>query len=125
MEENVPAKISGNDKTEKANVTVKTWTPAEKRIRALKSLFTWWGIALVCVFIPLAHFILVPLFFIVGIIMPLSAYNKKSMITGGEGTCPFCSKPFKVAAAPDRWPLQDICENCHRHVRIEKSPFLH
>lgn len=116
----VRARIIGKDKEELADVYVQTYTPAQKKIRALKSFSIWWGIALVSALIP-PHVLWPPLFGIIGIIIPVSVHGKKSVILGGNGKCPYCSKEFEIARNADRWPMDDICSSCHRHVRVEKA----
>lgn len=48
-------------------VTVQEFGKDERVRRALGGLGKWWGIALLAVFIPVAHFILVPSFLLYGI----------------------------------------------------------
>lgn len=117
----VPASIVGRERAEHAEVYVQTWTSSQRRIRALKSLALWWGLAFVSIFIPILHFVLVPVFLGAGLIIPCVVLGKNSVILGGQGTCPYCSRPFRIARSANRWPLQDICEFCHRHVRIERQ----
>jgi len=44
-------------------VIIKSWSARERKLRAVKFLAGSWLIAIVTVFIPIAHFFLVPLFF--------------------------------------------------------------
>jgi hypothetical protein len=115
------AVIIGLDKKQLAEVFLVHWTAKERRIRALRSFALLWGLAALSILIPIAHFFLVPLFFICGLIIPFATYRKESVVLGGIGKCPWCTEEFEVAATADRWPLQDICTACHRHVRIEKT----
>src|SRR6476661_6597993 len=47
----------------------------ERTRRALKVLGIFWGLAIACVFVPILHFILVPLFTLVGIWLALRAFR--------------------------------------------------
>ncbi len=114
------AKILGKDKSCPAEIFIKSWTPTQLKFRAIKSLCTWWGLALLSILIPIAHFFLVPMFLLLGLVFPFITYGKSSVILGGLGTCPYCDKPFEIAQAPNRWPMNDICSDCSRHVKIEK-----
>src|SRR5438874_13795365 len=50
-----------------ATVMVVSYERAQRVQRALRGLATWWGAALVSVLIPIAHFVLVPSFFLYGV----------------------------------------------------------
>jgi len=121
----VSAKIVGRNGDQaifkSAEVYVRHWTQKEKALRTIKSFTVWLMIAIISVFIPILHFILVPIFLLACLIFTFSAYSKSSIVVGGLGTCPYCNKPFDVASADNRWPLSDVCSSCHRHVQIEKN----
>ena len=117
----IPVEITGNHRKEPATVKLERWSPRQRKIRGLKSLGLWWGLAVLSVAIPILHFLLVPLFFALGLVLPFVAMRRQSIVLGGKGTCPYCSKPFTIARQPDRWPLQDICTACNRHVTIFKQ----
>lgn len=97
------------------------WKSGERKWRALKTLVIVWGLAILAIFIPIAHFFLVPLLLILGPILAASAYGQRSVILGGEGTCPQCGKPVEIVRAKDAWPLQDICSDCGQNVIIQKK----
>ncbi len=104
-----------------ATVYIQTWSRSQRQMRALKALGIWWGVAIISVLVPIAHFILVPLFFLVGLIAPIFAYFRESIVLGGIGTCPICEEPFEIVRSLDIWPLTDICSHCHNHVTVEKT----
>ncbi|MBX7144158.1 MAG: hypothetical protein K1X79_06885 [Oligoflexia bacterium] len=111
--------IGGSNRTQGV-VNLQSWTPRQRLARSLKAMGACWGIALVCLFIPILHFILVPILFLAGLIVQPLYMKQSSRVLGGQGTCPFCAADFDVAATADRWPLRDICAKCHRHVQIVK-----
>ncbi|EKD42398.1 MAG: hypothetical protein ACD_73C00177G0001 [uncultured bacterium] len=90
-------------------------------MRAIKFLGICWGLAIFSVFIPLAHFILVPGFFLGGIAGCAFYYQQQNQNLGGTGTCPDCKQFFKIEKSALTWPLEDVCAHCHVHVKIEKS----
>src|SRR5436309_10396043 len=48
----------------RGTVTIQAFNREQRWRRALAGLGKWWGIALLSVFIPVAHFLLVPSFFV-------------------------------------------------------------
>ncbi len=117
---NVEVELVGVNHREPATVEVQMWGLPQRRLRCLRTLGIWWGLALVSIAVPILHFILVPLFLLIGLVAAPVAMQRKSMVLGGKGRCPFCAEPFVIVAHPDRWPLRDICTACHRHVSIER-----
>ena len=74
---------------------------------------------LLAAFIPGLHFILVPLGLLTTLILPFVVYGRSGKIIGGLAICPYCEKEFPVASRPERYPFDEICNFCHRHMRIE------
>src|SRR5579871_1416321 len=106
-------------------VRVQVW---DKKARTRRMLKTWGGCWLAALFfvpIPIAHFVLVPGFFFGGLVAAVYISGQKSVVLGGQGTCPSCGKPLKIVRGPDRWPLSDMCSECQAMVTIEKSPPAH
>lgn len=100
-------------------IRIQEWNAQQRMMRALKVGGACWGFALVSVILPLAHFVLVPGFFIAG---PIAAYfllNQKSMILGGSGICPHCKKHMSIVRSALRFPLSDVCDHCKHGVSIE------
>ena len=95
------------------------WDRAARLLRAAKAWAVLWGLAVVSVLIPVAHFILVPAFFIAGPIAAFRRFRQESGILGGEGLCPACGGRIVIEAHADDWPLFDICGVCRASVRIE------
>lgn len=100
-------------------VRVKRWSPRERALRAIKVGGACWALAVVSVFVPAAHFILVPLFLVAG---PIAAYftaRTLSSVLGGSAKCPACGGAFVIAGAREQWPLEDVCAACHTQVVID------
>jgi len=80
-----------------------------------------WGLGLVAIFIPLLHFVLVPLLIIAG---PFAFYwvaGQEQIILGGKGECPECQREFEIARSPVKWPLSDLCNHCRSQLNIEPA----
>ena len=116
----VQVKIKYDELETRGEVRVKHFSRQERLRRALKFLGILWGLAAVSVLFPLAHYVLVPGFFIAGIVVPLNIYSTHSVILGGQGLCPKCSAPLVIARSGHIWPLTDVCTQCQVNVVVEQ-----
>jgi hypothetical protein len=105
-------------KSSPGKVYIQSWTKSERLKRSFKFWGFIWLLALISVFLPGAHFFLVPTFLIAGPIVARYIFKQESMVTGGETICPQCSKPLPIAKGPDIWPLDDLCSLCQTHVTL-------
>jgi hypothetical protein len=87
--------------------------------RALKGLGTFWAAALGSVFIPVAHFLLVPSFGLYGIYTFFQRVRADQIAVKVEGTCPDCGRAQKFDTG-GRWsvPRTVACRYCQRSLRI-------
>jgi len=102
-----------------ATVTIRAFDHRERVRRAIKGLATFWGAALASVFIPVAHFLLVPSFVLYGAYTFFERLGARQVATAAEGTCPDCGKTQKLDTG-GRWKVpRDIsCRYCQRALRI-------
>lgn len=100
-------------------VQIQTWDPQAQMKRAVKAGLACLGAAVVSVFLPLAHFVLVPGFLLASPFVFFFILKQESVVLGGKGTCPECQKPFDIVRSPNRFPMSDLCSHCKRPVRIE------
>lgn len=100
---------------------IEFFNPAQKTQVAIKKLAIFWGIALLCVLIPVFHFVLVPLFFFLGFYFARRGYKAEGQVLGGETTCPHCHTQVIIKKQELNWPITEICQGCARVVRIEKA----
>ena len=92
----------------------------EQRVRrAFAGLGKWWGVAVLCVFIPVAHFVLVPTFLAYGLWQFFQRLGTAELATDARGTCPDCGTEQTLDLAP-RWraPQPVTCRQCHRGLRL-------
>jgi hypothetical protein len=102
----------------RATATVLTQTAGQRLARTGAALGLCWGLALAGLFIPVAHFILVPTFVIAGIVTFRRAREDRRLIEV-RGPCPRCGgeQQFKVGGrfAPER---TFDCPICHNNVTM-------
>ncbi len=112
------ARFTENQDSE-GTVVIQYWKPRDRLLRSIKLSAICFGMAGVAVFIPGLHFILVPGLLLASPIIGFFTYGQQSAVIGGEGTCPACQSPFKVAKGSSQFPLNDLCTNCQRTIKIE------
>lgn len=118
----IPVKLSTQlNNTSNGHVYYREWTAKDKTQRAFKVLGTLWALATLSVFIPIAHFVLVPLFFISGPIAFAIVFNRENVILGGVAECPDCKQIFDIAKSKVDWPLKDICSLCYHQLTITNN----
>ena len=101
------------------NVTIHAFDREERLRRAFAGLGKWWGVALLSVFIPVAHFVLVPSFLAYGGWQFFQRLGTAELATEALGTCPDCGAEQALELAP-RWraPQPVTCRQCHRGLRL-------
>jgi hypothetical protein len=111
--------LVGYSGTGPAQVTVTHYDSAARRRRAVAVLARWWGVALVSVLIPVAHFVLVPLFFLYGIVTGVQRLTTVAVVTRAHGTCPDCGAEQELDIQ-GRWrvPRELACAQCRRGLRL-------
>jgi len=108
---------SGN--ATRGTVTVISFDQKARTRRAFKALGTFWACAVGSVFIPVAHFLLVPGFFIFAIFQFFQRLGTPELGKGATGICPDCGAEQKLDLPP-RWkvPQQVTCKNCQRGLQL-------
>ena len=119
MGEERRVEVTGYSGRTAATVLVVSYDRAQRVRRALKGLGTWWGAALVSVLIPIAHFVLVPSFFLYGVYTFARRLTADQVAVAGRGTCPDCGReqPLDVTG---RWslPRTTSCRYCQRSLQL-------
>jgi len=113
-------KSQSNESTNPAEMHLTAFSQQEMKMRALKSLLGFWVIAAVCVLIPIAHFVLVPGFFIGGIVVASRRWKTAEEGRDATGSCPDCGKDVcipldKVAELP-QW---HDCPECAKPLALQ------
>ncbi len=112
--------IKSDDKGACAGVLESTvYSAGERTGRALKVLLVAWLLAAVAVFIPIAHFFLVPIFVIAGPVMALSRYRAEVVPEKVTGSCPACGESITIDLDPaDKLPKWSYCPNCNKSLHL-------
>lgn len=87
--------------------------------RALKMLGLFWLFSLLSIPIVIAHWVLVPGFFIAGPIVAYRRYQMGSEIKNAIGQCPACQNEITVEMEPaDNLPKWTYCPNCSASIQL-------
>jgi len=91
----------------------------ERMGRALKVLAICLVLAVITAFIPIAHFVLVPLFLIAGPVMAVVKYKAESVMETAEGVCPECEQQVSIEMDPsDKLPKRTYCPSCNKPLQL-------
>ncbi len=71
----------------RGTVTIQEFDREQRFRRAVAGLGTWWGIGLLTVLIPVAHFVLVPSFLTYGLWQFFQRLGTVELATDARGTC--------------------------------------
>src|SRR5574341_1886703 len=94
-------------------------TLAQRFARTLAGLGMFWGLALVGLFIPVVHFVLVPTFVAAGMIMAVKRAREDRRLVKLHGACPRCGadQEFKPGGRFASERSLD-CPKCHGNLTL-------
>lgn len=101
-----------------AALVVTTFDRGQRMRRAVKGLAGFWAAMVVSVFLPVAHFVLVPSFFIAGIWQFLRRLKTSEVVGGARGRCPDCGAEQDFELGSARFPQGVQCRSCHRGLTL-------
>ena len=105
--------------TRSGSVKTTHYETSDRLTRAVVRLTGFWAAAAVSAFIPLAHFVLVPAFLIVGIMMAVGAYRTDRALNNAMGVCPACQEEVEIKMeADDTIPKWTYCPRCNAPLHI-------
>jgi len=104
-----------------AVVTLQRFSRPERLRRAAKGAGAAWGAALASVFIPVAHFVLVPTFVALGAFLAWTRARADIVVAQAHGACPDCGVEQDLDV-PGRWslPYRVACRACHRALTLRE-----
>lgn len=113
------AELVHHDQVAAATVRVLGHTRRDRMRRAALGIGACWGAAILAVFLPVLHFILVPALVVAGPLVFLSQLRQHATILDVEGPCPACGAPIEEKLGRDaQLPIQLRCEQCRRALEV-------
>ena len=112
--------IKSNDgAANSGELTISVLTQGERLARAGKVLAICWVLAIITAFIPVAHFVLVPLFGLAGPVAAFMKYAAEEVTENAVGICPECSKEVTIELDPaDKLPKWTYCPACSKPLQL-------
>jgi len=111
---------NNNEKSTNAELCVTQYTEKDRLKRAFMRLGLFWLLALGSVPIILAHWVLVPGFFIAGPIAAVMVYRVKEASDYAGGRCPNCDQLVEISLEPkDSVPLWAYCPQCKQSIHLD------
>lgn len=121
VEKEIPAEFVSvtNQKKTKGVVILREYDEKEKKHRILKYGGGCFAAAILSIFIPLLHFILVPGFLIAAVTMVI-INSRPANIESAKAKCPECGVDFVISKGKPVFPMDDVCASCHHKIIINK-----
>lgn len=113
--------IASSDHIEYGTADIRSYSPPEIVKKSLQKLGLFWGMSLFSVFLPVVHFVLTPLFFVLGIYLSVRARKFRHEILSGTIACPHCKKDITIGKSAFFEEHTEICQSCASAVRISLS----
>ena len=105
-----------------ARVAVVRHDPGARLRRGLLALGACWGLAALTVLVPIAHFVLVPGFFLLGIGLLVKRLGEDATIVAVSGDCPKCGEPRSFIASGRLKPQVKVqCPVCRNELELRVS----
>ena len=105
-----------------ATARVVRQSPQRRMRRALAALGICWGAAIPCLFIPLAHFFLVPSLVTTGIVLAVLRSREDMRLLGVQGRCPRCGVEQDFPAGGRlRGERALDCPRCHNRLTFSAA----
>ena len=102
-----------------ATARVLQQNPSERMTRVMSALGVCWGLAIVAVFMPVAHFILVPTFLLLGIVLAVLRSREDVRLLGAHGRCPRCGVEQDFPGGGRFQGEQALdCPRCHNRLTL-------
>jgi hypothetical protein len=102
-----------------ARVDVARHGPGARLRRGLLALGACWGLAALTVLVPIAHFVLVPGFFLLGIFLLARRLREGATVLSVTGDCPKCGEPRSfVAGGRLEREMKVQCPVCRNELEL-------
>jgi hypothetical protein len=103
-----------------ADVWVETLGPGRRAGRALVALAACWGLAFPAVFLPVAHFVLVPGLLLAGPVLAALRLREGRRLVEIRGACPRCGVRQQFRPGGRLRPRRTIdCPRCHSDLTLD------
>lgn len=113
-----PVRVINGEHSVAGSLDVACFSKDARLKRAAKTAAICACVTLVCITIPGAHFILVPLMLLLTPFFTLRTYRVTTAIVGASTSCAACGGKLTSLASKESYPLYETCLSCQRENRI-------
>ena len=92
---------------------------ADRFQRAAKIFGAFFFVAFITLFIPILHFVLPPLFLLVGGGLAFATWTERGWIERAAIHCPNCGVEFRFDEVAESWPKSARCPGCSCMLEIK------
>lgn len=100
------------------SLPVEDLSTAQRMSRGLNGALLIWAMALVALFIPLLHFVLVPALLVAGPLVGFARFRRRARIGPGDFGCPACGSKVVLEGAVFGWPAHSHCGGCGGRLEL-------
>ncbi|MCB0347444.1 MAG: hypothetical protein KDD37_01345 [Bdellovibrionales bacterium] len=113
------AVITNNQGSEnEVDVEVIHLTTKSRVIKSIQLCFGLLLMALVCVFIPVFHFVLVPTLIILAIVLPFLNLKNDKALTAQKIKCPKCQNQVAFKTKRFQQEVKTFCPECRSQLKL-------
>ena len=111
--------VSGASTQGEANL--ETLSSNERLFRSTKRSAIFLAIAVICILIPMLHFVLVPGFLILSIVTFIRTMKESELVRKAQGECPACHQLAEFKGPISANGSKEICPHCRQLLKIKIS----
>lgn len=106
-----------------ARVMLLQRTSRQRLWRTVDGLARCWALAVVAIFLPVLHFVLVPALVLAGPLVARSRWLERATVMSAGGVCPGCAAPLQLQPRQRAGPeLSFRCPSCGRPLTLRIAP---
>ena len=113
--------VTWGERSTTGNLEVQEFSTRDRLVRAVRTVALCLSATLACVFIPAAHFVLVPLGLLVTPLITILVFRAQTKILSAKLICPKCNAEIRLLASQEKYPLYERCVECGREVTIKAT----
>ncbi len=102
------------------SVRVIQWTPKERTQRAVKIVAIGLSLSFIFIFLPIVHFVLLPLALILTPIIAWYTYRQVEEIPAQNLGCPHCGASAQMPSQTQFTKQEVLCDSCRTVLEITK-----
>lgn len=104
-----------------STIEIESLSTLARLLNGFAALGLFWLGALVCVLIPVLHFVLVPVGLLAGVFFFVFKFGQKENLVSGKIRCLNCNHEMTLKPASFNWPKKEMCTQCGTELVMERA----